>query len=377
MHPVNLLATVLKDVAREHKDQVEDVIGGCVTPIGDQGANIPRLALLKAGFPETVPGVQINRMCGSGQQAVQFASQGIESGDMDMAIGCGVEIMSRVKIGADANPEIFKNMDPNVKMEYSFGEFPFPLIHQGVSAELLAEKYGVTKEECDEFAASSHEKADRAFNAGIHEKYITPVRVSKKDENGADIPNSEYDFVRDEGIRVPVNREKLGTLKTVFRKDGKGVVTAGNASQISDGAAAVLLGSRQKAQQLGLKPQFRILARTVVGSDPVHMLDGVIPATQKALNKAGLKVDDIDAFEINEAFASVVLSWQKVLNVPMDKINIAGGAIATGHPLGATGAKLLGRLMAVMEHNDLNTGLVTLCIGHGQAVAMVVARDEL
>lgn len=377
IHPINLYAQVLNAVGGSFKDQVEDVIGGCVSPVADQGANIPRLALLKAGYPTHVPGIQINRMCGSGQQAIQFASQAIIAGDMDLVVAGGIEMMSRVKIGTDSNPEIFKGLNPNEKITYSFGDFPYSLIHQGVSAEILAEKYKVSKEECDEFAAQSHEKADRAFKDGVHNGYIVPVRVFKKDENGNDIIGTEYDFTIDEGIRVPANREKLATLKTIFRNDGKGVVTAANASQISDGSGAVLLGSRRKAEELGLKPKFRVLSRSVCGSDPVVMLDGIIPATQKALSKAGLSIKDIDAFEVNEAFASVVLGWQKTLNVPIEKINISGGAIATGHPLGATGAILCNRLIATMEHKKLNIGLQTMCIGHGQAVALIIVRDEL
>ncbi|KAL9649244.1 hypothetical protein ABK040_004265 [Willaertia magna] len=363
LHPVTLLSLVLDNVTARNninKAEVEDVICGIVTPVKEQGANVPRLALLKAGYPSTVPGVQINRMCGSSQQALHFASQAIASGDMDMVIACGVEMMSTVQMGSDCDPELFQ-VGPNAK-ELKFAPFPFKLLHQGVSAELIAEHYKISKQEVDDFSIESHRKAFEANKKGIYNSQILPIKVKKGEK--------EYWFKHDEGIRYPVDKEKLKQLKPVFKKDG--VISAANASQISDGAAAVLLCSGQKLQELGLRPRARIVTRVVVGCDPVMMLDGVIPATRKALKKAGMTVDDIDIFEVNEAFASVVLSWKKTLNVPEEKLNVNGGAIAMGHPLGATGAILVTKIVNELERTGKRYGLVTMCIGHGQATATII-----
>ena len=299
-------------------------------------------------------------MCGSSQQAVHFAAQAIGSGDMDLVVACGVEMMSVVQMGSDCDPELFQ-VGPTQK-ELKFGPFPYRLLHQGVSAELIAEHYKISKKEIDEFSVESHRKAFEATKKGVYNSQILPVKVKKGDK--------EFWLKTDEGIRYPVDVQKMSQLKAIFKKDG--VISAANASQISDGASAVLLGSAAKAKQLGIKPRARLVARVVVGCDPVMMLDGVIPATRKVLSKAGLTINDIDVFEVNEAFASVVLSWKKTFNVPDEKLNPNGGAIAMGHPLGATGAILITKVVNELERSGKRYGLVVMCIGHGQATATII-----
>lgn len=348
IHPVDLLATTLNALvgrAKVEKAQVEDVVTGCVTPIFDQGTNIARLAVLKAGFPIEVPGVQLNRFCGSSQEAIHSAAQSIAAGDADLTIGSGVEMMSRVKMGSDNNigPEFARN-------------FPYAIMHQGVSAEMVAEKWVLDRDTLDDFSAQSHCRAGAAQRAGWTARELFPV-------NG---------LSADEGVRAEPDRARMSTLKTVFKENG--VVTAGNSSQISDGAAAVLLASERKVKELNLKPRARIVARVVVGSDPVMMLTGPIAATQKALAKAGLKLDDISAFEINEAFASVPLAWAKELGAPCERLNIQGGAIAHGHPLGATGAILMTKLVNILERTRGRYGLQSMCIGFGMATATIIER---
>lgn len=357
IHPVELLAMTLAEVVRRagvDKSQVEDIIAGCVSPTNEQGANIPRLALLKAGFPVEVPGVQINRMCGSSQQAVHFASQAITSGDMDLVIASGIEVMSRVPMGSDwgvLSPEFLE-------------EFPYRLDNMGTCAEKVAEKWGLTRRELDEFAADSHRKAAEATEKGFFKDQIMPVEVRN---------NGTVTVVdRDEGIRPNPDIEKMGTLKTVFKEGG--VITAANSSQITDGAAAVLLASGEKADELGLRKRARIVARAVVGSDPDLTLTGPIPATRKVLEKAGLRVEEIDVYEVNEAFASVVLAWAREIKPPMHRVNPNGGAIAMGHPLGATGAVLMTKLVHELERRGARYGLQTMCIGHGMATATVIER---
>ena len=352
MLPVHLATRVLKELlARAKTDpaQVEDVIFGCVTPLGEQGANIARLIALQAGLPVEVPGVTLNRMCGSGQQAVHFAAQAIQSGDMDVVIAGGIEMMSRIPLGSDWP----KEWPP---------DFPYPLVHQGLSAEMMAEKWRLSREELDRFAFESHVKAAAATKRGDFEREIVPIPV-----NG--------DVLKfDEGIRFEPDLAKMGKLAPAFKPDG--VVTAGNASQISDGCAALLLMSLDKATALGLKPRARIVARTVVGSDPVLMLSAPIPATCKVLARAGLRIADIDAVEINEAFASVVLAWLKEIQPDPARVNPNGGAIAMGHPLGATGAVLMTKLLHRLEHIGGRFGLQTMCIGHGMATATIIERVE-
>jgi acetyl-CoA acetyltransferase family protein len=353
--PVHLAARVLQELmsrARVEPAQVQDVIFGCVTPIGEQGANIARLSVLQAGFPVEVPAVSINRMCGSSQQAIHFAAQEILSGDMDIVIAGGIEVMSRVPLGSD-----WPTQWPS--------DFPYPLVHQGISAEMMAEKWKLTREELDRFSFESHVKAAAATKRGDFAREILPIPVT--------LPDGKSETMTiDEGIRFEPSLEKMGKLQPAFKSDG--VITAGNSSQISDGVAALLLMSSDKANELRLRPHARIVARVVVGADPVLMLAGPIPATRQALGRAGLKLGDIDAVEINEAFASVVLAWQKEIQPDPARINPNGGAIALGHPLGATGAVLMTKLLHHLERTGGRFGLQTMCIGHGMATATVIER---
>jgi len=359
IHPVDLLTVTLKELmirAKVDKIHVEDVIGGIVSPVAEQGANVPRLAALKAGFPISVPGVQLNRMCGSGQQAVHFASQAIASGDMDCVIACGVEMMGVVQMGSDSNL-----MGEGRNSAFA-KEFPFKILHQGQSADLICEKFNITREEMDKFAGASHEKAAAATKKGYFKREILPLKVKKGDK--------EILMQFDEGIRVPVDYEKLKQLPPVFNKNGR--ITAAHASQISDGAAAILLCSGRKLKELGVSPKARIVARTVVGSDPVLMLTGPIHATSKVLEKANLKIENIDCVEINEAFACVVIAWMKEIQPKPEIVNPNGGAIAHGHPLGATGAILMTKLVHELARTNGKYGLQTMCIGFGQATATII-----
>jgi acetyl-CoA acetyltransferase family protein len=353
--PVDLVAHVLHEAVRRadaDPAQVEDVILGCVTPVDDQGANIARLAALKAGFPTHVPAVSLNRMCGSSQQAIHFASQAILAGDMELVIAGGIEMMSHQPLGRD-----YPKSWP--------ADFPFRLVHQGISAEMMAELWKLNREQLDDFAFRSHERAGVAIQSGALSAQILPISITKDD--GAVVK-----VERDQGVRIPPNREKMAALPPAFKPDG--VVTAGNSSQVSDGAAAVLLASEAYVHQTGVTPLARVVARTVVGSDPVLMLDAPIPATRIVLERAGLKLDQIDLIEINEAFASVVLAWQKETHANLDLVNPDGGAIAHGHPLGATGAVLMTKLVDGLRRRNGHYGLQTMCIGHGMATATVIER---
>ncbi|MBN9654532.1 thiolase family protein [Halobacillus sp. GSS1] len=356
IRPDILLADVLKElVERASLDpiEVEDVIAGCVSQVGEQAGDIARIAALTAGFPMEVPGVTLDRQCGSSQQAIHFASQAIACGDMDVVIAGGVESMSRVPM--------FSNMQGT-----SFNErltSKYEMINQGHSAERIADKWQLSKKELDAYAAESHRRALMAIDEGRFEKEIMPVTTA-----GSRVIKS------DEGPRAGTSVETLATLKTVFQENGK--ITAGNASQISDGAAAVLLMSRKKAEELGVKPRFRIVSRAVVGSDPTLMLTGPVPATYKALQKAGLSLEDIDLFEVNEAFAPVPMFWMKETGVSHEKLNVNGGAIALGHPLGATGAKLMTTLVHELERTAGKYGLLAICEGHGMANGTVIERLE-
>jgi acetyl-CoA acetyltransferase family protein len=350
--PVDLTAMVLGEVVRRagiDPGRVEDVIWGCVTPVGDQGANLARLGVLKAGFPYKIPAVTLNRMCGSSQQAVHFAAQAILAGDMDLVIAGGTEMMSHQSLGAD------------YPAQWPTG-FPYDLVHQGVSAEMMAQKWGLGRDELDDFAFQSHSRAMAAIQQGYFESQILPVQR----------PDGRTITV-DEGVRMPPDRERMRLLKPVFKEDG--VVTAGNSSQISDGAAALLLASAEAVGRYNLAPLARLVARCVVGSDPVLMLDGPIPATRLALKRSGLSLDEIDRIEINEAFATVVLAWAKELGVDdLERVNPNGGAIAHGHPLGATGAVLMTKLVYELQRSGAQYGLQTMCIGHGQATATLLER---
>ena len=357
VQPVNLLAHVLNAVVERagvDKGDVEDVVAGCVSPIGEQGANIARLALLMAKFPPHVPGVQINRMCGSSQQALHFVSQAISAGDMDLAIASGIEMMGRVPMGSDWG----------VLTDEFLAEFPYPLSPMGTCAELVAAKWDVSREEMDAFSIESHKKAANAIQNGWFKDQIVPIEV-KRDGQTVVVD-------QDAGVRPNPDPAKIASLKTPFLENGR--VTAASASQISDGAGAILVASGEKADALGLKKRARVVTRVVVGSDPALTLTGPIPATQKALAKAGLTIDDIDVIEINEAFASVVLAWARELKPDMAKVNPNGGAIAMGHPLGATGAILMTKLVSELERRKARYGLQTMCIGHGMATATIIER---
>lgn len=351
LSPADLTALVLQEAVRRagiEAGQIEDVIWGCVTPIGDQGANLARISLLKAGFPVRVPAVTLSRMCGSGQQSVHFAAQAILAGDMDLVIAGGTEMMSHQPLGADYPAEWPSDM-------------PIKLVHQGISAEMMAEKYHLSREELDDYAYESHLRAMHAIQNGFFASQILPITLV--DGKGITI---------DEGVRMPPNREKMATLQPVFKPDG--VVTAANASQMSDGSAALVLASAKAVGAHNLTPLARIVSRHVVGSDPVLMLDGPIIATKEILNRSGLSLDEIDIIEINEAFASVILGWAKEIQPDSSRVNPNGGAIALGHPLGATGAILMTKLVYELQRTQGNYGLQTMCIGHGMATASIIER---
>ena len=348
--PVELAAAVLKEAARRAEidpARVEDVIWGVVTALGDQGGNLPRLAALKAGFPVSVPGVQLNRMCGSGQQAVHFAAQTILAGDADIVIAGGTEMMSHQPLGAD-HPA-------------AWPETGYQLVRQGESAELLAEKWGLSREELDDYAYQSHLRAGQAIENGYWQEQILPLTLADGTK-----------FSVDQGVRRPPDRQKIAALKPAFRENG--VITAGNTSQVSDGAAALLLASAEAVGKHNLMPLARIDTRVVVGSDPILMLDGPIPATRKALKKSGLTLADMEVIEINEAFSPVVLAWARELGADLQKVNPNGGAIAHGHPLGATGAILMTKLVYELIRRKARYGLQSMCIGHGMATATIIER---
>jgi len=337
---------------------IEDVVTGCVTQAGEQGANIGRLGVLLAGFPVQVPATTLDRMCGSGQQAVHFAAQAIAAGDMRYAVGAGVENMTRVPMFSSLGGG-FEVLNPDLLSKYE-------LIHQGESAERLADIWGISRAEVDEFSAESHRRAAQAAQSGCHSELLPAT--------GLDRDGNTVAVTRDEGIRDDVSLDKMAALPTVFRPGGNGVVTAANASQISDGAAAVLVANRETAAADGFRPKARFLARVVVGDDPTLQLTGVIPATRKALERAGLTIDDLDWIEINEAFATVVIAWARELRPDMNKVNPWGGAIAHGHPLGATGAGLMAKMLAGLEAVNGRFGLQVMCIGHGMSTATIIER---
>jgi len=357
VRPDDLLALALKEVVTRTKvdpNEVEDVVVGCVDQVGEQGFNIARNAALIAGFPLDVCGTTLDRMCGSGQQAANFCAMGVMAGQYDTVIAGGVENMTRVPMGSNGQGPGDGPISPKLSERYN-------IIPQGLSAELIAEKWGLKREELDEFSAQSHEKAGRAIAEGRFKREIVPVTL----------PDGSV-LDTDEGVRVPVNREKMASLVPSFKTDG--VITAANSSQISDGAAALLLMSEAKAKALGLKPRARVVATALAGVDPTIMLTGPIPATQRVLKKAGMTLDQIDLFEINEAFASVVLAWERELHPDMARVNVNGGAIALGHPLGCSGAKLMTTLLHELERTGKRYGLQTMCIGFGQGIATIIER---
>ncbi|NUN13071.1 MAG: thiolase family protein [Myxococcales bacterium] len=331
---------------------IEDVVMGCVTQIGEQGFNIGRMAALLAGFPVSVPGTSVNRMCASSLQAVNFAAQAVKAGAMDLVVGAGVESMSRVSMGSDGG-----GLSDLLTQR-------FDIIPQGLSAELICEKWGLSRADVDAFSAESHRRAVIATENGWFDREIVPIQVKKGGESVI--------ARRDEGPRQDTTLEKLANLRSAFKTGG--VLTAGSSSQISDGAAAVLIGSESMAAKLNLVPRARVRGMAVVGIDPTIMLTGVVPATQMVLQKSGLTVSDIDLFEVNEAFAPVVMAWSRDLNIDLAKTNVNGGAVALGHPLGASGARLVVTLLHELERRDQTLGLATLCIGFGMAVATVIER---
>ncbi len=357
VRPDDLLALTLKELVARSKidpNEIEDVVVGCVDQVGEQGFNIARNAALIAGLPLDVCGVTLDRMCGSGQQAANFAAMGVMAGQYEVVIAGGVEHMTRVPMGSNGQGPGEGPISPKLSERYQ-------IVPQGISAELIAEKWGLKREELDEFSAQSHEKAGRAIADGRFKREIVPVVL----------PDGSV-FETDEGVRVPVSRQKMASLAPSFKPDG--VVTAGNSSQISDGAAALLILSEAKAKALGLTPRARFVATALAGVDPTIMLTGPIPATQRVLKKAGLTLDRIDRIEINEAFASVVLAWERELHPDMARVNVNGGAIALGHPLGCTGAKLLTTLLHELERTGDRFGLQTMCIGFGQGIATIIER---
>ncbi|BAC14628.1 beta-ketothiolase [Oceanobacillus iheyensis HTE831] len=354
----DLAAMPLKElVTRTGLDSglIEDVIMGCVTQSGEQAFDIGRQAALIAGYPIEVPGTTIDRQCGSSQQAIHFAAQAILSGDMDIVVAAGIESMSRVPMGSNQQ---------GVKLSKSLTT-KYEIINQGLSAERIAKQWNISREEMDVFALESHQKAIEARNNGYFTEQLMSVEITRADGTKVSIDS-------DEGPRENSSMDKLAGLSSPFEKNGS--VTAGNASQISDGAAALLIMSREKAQELGLKPRFRIIARSVIGSDPTLMLTGPVSATKKVLEKANVKLEEIDVFEVNEAFASVPLMWLKETGADPKKMNQDGGAIALGHPLGASGARLMTTMLHTLERTGGRYGLQTMCEGHGMANATIIER---
>ena len=358
VHPNELLGRTfagLIERAGIPADTVEDVVGGCVQQFGEQSVNVTRNAWLQAGLPLETPATTVDRQCGSAQQAVNFAAALIAAGVHDVAVGGGVEHMGHIPLGV------------GIKFADTVGT-PFPpalmeryqLVNQGLSAEMIADKWELPRHELDELALRSHQLAHRATEEGRFEREILPFQV-----NGDT-------YVSDQGIRPDTTLEALAALKPAFKPDGR--VTAGNSSQISDGAAAVLLMAAEKASELGLTPRARIVDQTTVGVDPVMMLTGPIPATHKLLERNGMTIDDVDLFEVNEAFAPVVLAWSRELKPDMDRVNVNGGAMALGHPLGSTGARLITTLLHELERSDKEIGLVTMCCGGGLGTGTIIQR---
>ena len=359
IHPNELGARVLNEVVKRagiESGMVEDVVFGCVDQVGEQGANVARNVLLTADFPYTVPATSVDRQCGSGQQAVHFAANLISSGVCDITIGGGVESMSRVPLVVNIMQGPGAPFTPALMEKY-------PLTPQGISAEEIAVKWGIDRKEADEWALGSYEKAKRARDEGRFDREILPIDVK--------LEGLPHTVKTDEGIR-DTSMEKLSSLQPSFRPNG--IHHAGNSSQITDGASAILLMAREKADELGLKARARIVGQAVVGSDPVLMLTGPITATPKVLKHAGLELKDIDLIEINEAFASVILAWKREVHPDMAKVNVNGGAIALGHPLGATGARLMTTMLHELERTGGRYGMQLMCCGGGLGTATIIER---
>jgi acetyl-CoA acetyltransferase family protein len=363
-HPVDLAAETLKAlISRTGIDPavIDDVIMGCVMQVGEQGVNIGRNAVLAAGWPDSIPGTTIDRQCGSSQQAAHFAAQGVIAGAYDVVVAAGVEVMSRVPMGSSmADGKFGFPFGPAVAARY---ESEGGLVGQGISAELIADKWGISRDDMDAFGVRSQEYAARATREGRFQAEILPVL-------GADGTM----MTQDEGLR-DTTRESLGKLKPSFRpQEEGGRVTAGNSSQITDGSSAILIMSEEKAKALGLTPRARFVDFSLAGADPRFMLTAPIPATHKVLQRAGMNIDQMDLVEINEAFASVVLAWEKELHPDMNKVNVNGGAIALGHPLGCSGARLMTTLLNELERTGGRYGLQTMCEGGGMANATIIER---
>ena len=378
-HPQNLAAVCLK--AHEERtgldpEKVEDVVLGCVSQVNEQSACIARYAVMAADWPEGVPGYTVNRFCGSGLQAVNNGVGMVGSGQMDLVITGGVESMSQVKMGADMGDLDMSIGNPVIAEHYN-------LVPQGISADLIATKHNITREDVDKFAVASQQKADAAIKAGYFKNSIVPVE-GKDGQPVTDDEHprlaSDFDFLSGLGpVFKTIGEKQLDAVALKTYPDTAAIThvhTLGNSSGVVDGAATVLLGSEKAVKEYGLKPRARIVATAAVGSEPTIMLTGPVPACRKVLEKANLKVEDIDLWEINEAFAAVVLYTQRELGIPEDRINVNGGAIALGHPLGGTGAILIGTLVDELERRKARYGLATLCIGGGMGIATIIERVE-
>ena len=377
-HPADLLSEVLSAlVQRTGIDPaiVDDVIAGCVNQVGSQALNIGRSAVLAAGWPETVPSTTVDRQCGSSQQSAHFAAQGVIAGAYDVAIACGVENMTQIPMRSQLeNPRLGQAFGPRVDARYAHEEHfgQRGRINQGLSAELIAQRWDITREEMDEYAARSQQRAAEATREGLFTDEILPLAAKRLDKENHWVVEDETVLSADEGIRPTTTAETLANLKPSFTPEGS--VTAGNSSQISDGASALLIMSREKAEALGLRPRARFHTFALAGVDPIHMLTGPIPATEKALARSGLSLADIDHFEVNEAFASVVLAWAREYEVDPAKLNPLGGAIALGHPLGASGGRIMTTMLNHLERTGGRYGLQTMCEGGGMANATIIER---
>ena len=363
-HPVDLLAHSLNGLVQRNRlnpELIDDVITGCVMQAGEQAANIGRNAVLAAGFPESVPATTVDRQCGSSQQAVHFAAQGVLAGSYDIVIACGVESMTRVPMGSSAKNGPGKPFGPAVMKRYNNVQF-----NQGLSAEMLAARWKLERRSLDEFSLESHRRAARATEQGWFCREILPTT--------AETAQGTVQASRDEGIRADTTLEKMASLKPVFKEDG--CITAANSSQITDGAAAVLIMERSTAEKLGLRPMARFVSFALAGDDPVMMLTAPIPATRRILERSGMSLGDMDRIEINEAFASVVLAWQAETKADLSRVNVNGGAIALGHPLGASGARLMTTLVHELERSGGRYGLQTMCEGGGMANATIIERVD-
>ena len=340
--------------------ELDDVVMGCVTQLHEQGINVARNAALIADFPVGVTGTTVNRLCGSSQQALNFAAMGVASGHQDLVIAAGVESMSRISMGSDMFLQ-GEMVTPSPKMSWKYNIIP-----QGLSAELVAERFDLSREDLDAYSYESHQRAASADDAGKFDRETVSMDVHSEEKG-------DFSFGNDEGIRRSTTLEKLGTLKPAFKEDG--VITAASSSQISDGSAAIMIASKAAVEKYGLKPRAKIVSMATAGVDPTIMLTAPIGATKRALSRAGLTVGDLGAVELNEAFASVALGCGRELGMDFAKVNVYGGAIALGHPLGASGARLMTTLLNVLEDKDERYGLSTMCIGFGQGIATIIDRD--